>query len=188
MANLDYSLFVSPVPGAIAFTPTSPVTYGVAPINLSLSTTGDGSGNAVTYSLVSGPGTLSGANNATLTVTGVGTILVNASDYPGAAPVTATIGVNPAPLTITANNASVPFGTAYTAVGTGQTTFTASGLIGSDTIGSVTISTTETVLRRRALTPSLPARPPAALSQPATTPLLTTPARLPSYPPRHYHR
>jgi blue copper oxidase len=58
----------------ISFTaPTSPVTFGTAPIALSATAT---SGLAVTFTVNSGPGTVSGS---TLTLTGSGTIVVAAS-------------------------------------------------------------------------------------------------------------
>ncbi|MGA2889383.1 MAG: sugar-binding protein [Terracidiphilus sp.] len=85
----------------ISFTaPTSPVTYGVSPISLSASAT---SGLVVTFSVVSGPGTVSGN---TLTVTGVGTIVVAANQvgngsYAAAPQVTHSIVVNQASQTIT---------------------------------------------------------------------------------------
>ena len=85
----------------ITFTPpSSPVTYGVSPISLSASAS---SGLAVTFSVLSGPGTVSGS---TLTVTGVGTIVVAAnqagnSNYTAATQVTQSIVVNQAPPTIT---------------------------------------------------------------------------------------
>jgi hypothetical protein len=92
---------VGQVPQTIKFAPTSPVTYGVAPIVLTAS--GGASGNPVTFTLVSGPGSLSGS---TLTVTGAGTIVVAANQagngtYAAAAPVTASIVVNQASQTIT---------------------------------------------------------------------------------------
>jgi ribosomal protein S11 len=73
--------------------PTSPVTYGVAPITLSATAT---SGLSVTFSIVSGPGTVSGN---TLTVTGPGTIVVAAnqagnSSYAPAPQVTRSVVVN----------------------------------------------------------------------------------------------
>jgi len=85
----------------IIFAPASPVTYGVPPI--SLNATGGGSGNPVTFSLLSGPGTISGA---TLTVTGAGTIVVAADqtgtiNYMAATEVRVNIIVNPASQTIT---------------------------------------------------------------------------------------
>ena len=58
----------------ITFTgPTSPVTYGVAPITLTASAT---SGLGVTFTVVSGPGSIS---VSTLTITGVGTVVVAAN-------------------------------------------------------------------------------------------------------------
>jgi len=62
---------------SITFTPASPITYSVSPITLTA--TGGGSGNPVTFSILSGPGTLSGTNNATLTLTGVGAIQIAAN-------------------------------------------------------------------------------------------------------------
>jgi len=83
----------------IRFTPVSPQTDGVAPITLTA--TGGGSGNPVTFSRVSGPGSLSGANNSVLTVTCAGTIVIAANqagnaNYLAAAQVTAKLIVNPA--------------------------------------------------------------------------------------------
>src|ERR1035437_5625076 len=82
---------------AITFTPiASPVTYGVPPI--SLSATGGGSGNPVTFSVLSGPGYVSGNS---LVVTGVGTIVVAANqvgnaDYSDAPQVTQSVLVDAA--------------------------------------------------------------------------------------------
>jgi len=77
----------------ISFTVTSPVTYPVSPITLSATAS---SGLPVTFSVVSGPGTISGS---TLTITGVGTVVVAANQagnaYYSAAPqVTQSIVVN----------------------------------------------------------------------------------------------
>jgi hypothetical protein len=86
----------------ITFTPPpSPVTFGVSPI--ALKATGGGSGNPVTFTIVSGPGKISGS---TLTLTGVGTIVVAANQagnasYTAAPQVTATIVVNQDSQTIT---------------------------------------------------------------------------------------
>jgi len=102
-------------PQAITFNPATPVTYGVSPITLSA--TGGGSGNPVVFSIVSGNGTLSGPNNDILTVTGVGPIVIAAnqagnSSYTAAPQVTGTINVNPAVLTVTAQNATKTYGSA----------------------------------------------------------------------------
>jgi hypothetical protein len=94
----------------ITFTLASPVTYGVAPISLNGTAS---SGLAVSYT-VTGPATVSGS---TLTITGAGTVTVTAhqpgdANYAAAADVAQTIVVNPALLTVTANNASRVFGAA----------------------------------------------------------------------------
>ena len=80
----------------ITFAPTSPVYYGNPP--LTLSATGGASGNPVVFSIVSGPGSVSGTNNSTLTITGVGTIVVAAnqagnSSYAAATQVTRSVTV-----------------------------------------------------------------------------------------------
>jgi len=117
---------------AITFTPpASPVYYGVAPIKLVA--TGGGSGNPVTFSIVSGPGSLSGANNIVLTVTGAGTIVIAANQagspgYAAAAQVTASITVLqavPAAITSPASGSTLTGSTAaFTwTVGTGVTEY-----------------------------------------------------------------
>src|SRR5208282_1300996 len=76
-----------------------PVTYGVSPITLTATAS---SGLPVTFSIVSGPGTVSGS---TLTITGVGTVVVAANqagnaNYAAAAQVTQSVVVNKAAQTI----------------------------------------------------------------------------------------
>ena len=78
--------------------PASPVTFPVSPITLSA--TGGGSGNPVVFSIVSGPGSLSGTNNHILTITDVGTVIVATNqagnaNYAAANPVMQSIVVNP---------------------------------------------------------------------------------------------
>jgi hypothetical protein len=81
----------------ITFTqPASPVYLGVLPITLTA--TGGASGDPVTFSIVSGPGSLSGTNNDVLTVTGAGTIVIAANqagnaNYAAAPQVTRSITV-----------------------------------------------------------------------------------------------
>jgi len=98
----------------ISFTqPTSPVTYGVSPITLSATAT---SGLTVTFSIDSsstGTGTIGGN---TLTVTGAGTLVIDANqagnaNYQAAAQVQGTIVVNPATPTISISN--VPTSAVY---------------------------------------------------------------------------
>ena len=102
--------------------PTSPVTYGVAPIALSATAT---SGLPVTFSVVSGPGTV---NASTLTVTGPGTIVVAAhqtgnSSYAPAQQVTQSVVVN----------YSLPaHGIITTIVGNGTAGYTGDGSLAAD--------------------------------------------------------
>ena len=90
----------------ISFSLVSPVTYGVAPITLSA--TGGASGNTVTFTVTSGPATISGN---TLTITGAGSVVVTAnqagnSNYLAATPVSQTLIVNQAAQTISFTLAS----------------------------------------------------------------------------------
>src|SRR5262249_19863725 len=103
------TLSVGPADQTIAFGVTSPVTYGVAPVTLTANAT---SGLPVSFTVVSGPGTLSGG---VLTVTGAGSIVIQADqggdgNYNPAPPVQQTLVVTPAPLTVTANDAPRVFG------------------------------------------------------------------------------
>jgi len=94
-ANIAVSQGTQTITG---FNPPSSTTYGSSPITLSA--TGGASGNPVTFSITAGSsyGTLSGTNNSTLTLTGVGAITVAANqasntDYLAATQVTANISV-----------------------------------------------------------------------------------------------
>ena len=92
------------------------------------------SGLSVTFSVISGPASLAGS---TLTMTGVGTVIVAAtqagnSAYAAATPVNETIVVNPAPLTITANNQTKVYGAALPSL-----TYTAAGFVNGDTSASL---------------------------------------------------
>jgi hypothetical protein len=149
-AGANYTLVLTPgtltvtqaASQTITFAPPSLVTYGVAPITLSAMAS---SGLAASYSVSSGPGTLSGS---TLTVTGAGTIVVVASQsgnstYPAATPVTANIVVNPASLSVAANSVSRAAGTANPTL-----TYTVTGYVNGDTAailsGAPLLSTTAT--------------------------------------------
>jgi RHS repeat-associated protein len=106
---------VNQAPQTITFpAPPSPVTYGVSPIALSATAS---SGLAVSFNLVSGPGSVSGS---TLTITGVGTVVVSASQAGNAnyaaAQVTHSIVVNPAtPVINWATPSSISYGAALSA-------------------------------------------------------------------------
>lgn len=110
----------------------SPVIYGASPITLSA--TGGGSNNPIVFSVVSGPGTISGN---TLIVSGAGTITVEADQagntfYAAASPVQQNLSVSPAPLTIKANDATRNYRAA-------NPTFAASytGLVNGDSAASL---------------------------------------------------
>ena len=100
---------------SIGFTPISPVTFGVAPIALSATAS---SGLTVTFSVISGPGTIGGN---TLTVNGAGNIVIAANQagntsYAPAAEVRQTLVVNQATPTITwAAPSAITYGTALSA-------------------------------------------------------------------------
>jgi hypothetical protein len=76
-------------------TPSSAVTFGVGPIPLT-ATSGSGAGS-ITFSVISGPGSIS---DNLLTVTGVGTIVIQANQA-GDTPTQQTLVVGPASQTIT---------------------------------------------------------------------------------------
>lgn len=95
--QVQRTIVVSQAPQSIAFTaPTSPVMYTTAPITLSATAN---SGLAVTFSVTSGPATVSGNQ---LTITGVGTVVVTASQTGNLNYLAAT----PAPQTIVVTQAS----------------------------------------------------------------------------------
>jgi hypothetical protein len=125
---------------AIAFTqPASPVTYGVPPITLSA--TGGASGKPVVFSIdasSSGSGTISGS---TLTITGVGNLIIDAnqagdSDYLAATQVSRTIVVGQETLTVAANNASRVYGANNPAFG-GSVTGTVNGDVFTESFSTV---------------------------------------------------
>ena len=105
---VDQTLVVNQAGDTITFGALTPVTYGVSPITLSA--TGGGSTSAVVYTLLLGPGTISGS---TLTVTGGGSIVIEASqagdsNYQTAVPVIQTLTVDGASQTITFTPPSTP--------------------------------------------------------------------------------
>ena len=96
--QVQRTLVVNAAPQIISVpAPPSPVDYRVSPITLAA--TGGASGNPVVFSIVSGPGSVSGANGTTLTITGVGTVVVAAnqagsSNYAAATQVTRSIVID----------------------------------------------------------------------------------------------
>jgi sugar lactone lactonase YvrE len=163
--QVSRTVVVNQIPQAINFTLASPVTYGVSPI--ALVATGGASGNAVTFSIISGGayGSLSGTNNSVLTVTGAGTIVIAANqagstNYSAATQVTRTVVVNPATLaaSIIGNPTKVYNGT--TAATLTSANYQLGGLVGADsftvtqTVGAYAAATAGTQTVTATLTSS----------------------------------
>ena len=132
----------------ITFTGPGPQTYGAAPVAISAT---DSANLQVTFTSTTpsvctvSTGALSGSTTAgTATILSTGLCSITASqggnaDYLPASPVTASFTVNTAALTITANSTSKTYGQTVTFAGT---EFTTSGLVNSDSVTSVTLSST----------------------------------------------
>ncbi len=153
-----HGFLFTPTPALTAQTitfpaPPSPVTYGVEPITLSATASSD---LPVTFSVISGPGKVSGVNNSTLTITGVGTVVVAAdqagnASYSAAPEVQQSILVSPAVLTVTAISAARAVGAAnptFSCMSPSFVSCTINGFVNGDTSavvsGSATMATTAT--------------------------------------------
>jgi sugar lactone lactonase YvrE len=147
-AQVTQSIVVNKATQTINFTaPASPVSLGVSPITLAA--TGGASGNPVTFTVVSGPGTIAGS---TLTVTGIGTIQIAANqagnaNYAAATQVTQSIVVNKATPAIAlqsnSNPALVQTAVTFTATlssSAGAPTGTVTFLDGTTPLGTGTIA------------------------------------------------
>jgi hypothetical protein len=99
-------------PQTITFAPLPPVTYGQTK-TLNLTATAS-SGLPVNFQVLSGPGTIA-SGSSTLTITGGGTIVINATQqgggtYQAAQAVQRSLVVNPATLTVTGPAVSLAYG------------------------------------------------------------------------------
>jgi hypothetical protein len=107
-AAASVTLVVNPAPQTLTFTaPPAVVVYGASPI--ALSAKGGASGNPVTFTLVAGPGAVSGNM---LSLTASGTVTVQAAqagnaNYSAATPVLHSISVPKSVLTVTANSYTI---------------------------------------------------------------------------------
>lgn len=127
------------VPQTINFPAFAPATviYGQPPITMSATAT---SGGPVTFLCVSGPCGLSGPNRSILTITGAGTIVVQAiqqgsDQYAAATPVSRSLMVNRAQLTVTGPSVTLDYGVTVDPSIFPPATIT--GFVGADTQGSV---------------------------------------------------
>jgi hypothetical protein len=107
------SITVSQATQTITFAPIASRPYGSAPFAVTASSSA-GSNYPVTITVQSGPATIGGG---TVSLTGAGTVVLQASqagnaNYSAATPVLQSFQVTPAPLTVTANNATRAFGVA----------------------------------------------------------------------------
>ncbi len=139
-----YPLSVNPKVPTLAFAPVASQAYGAAPLTVSATSASSG---AVTYSVISGPATISGD---TVTLTGVGTVVLGASqaangNYTAA---TATTSFAVAPKVPTLAFASIasqtysaaPFAVSATSASSGAVTY--SVISGPATIAGNTVTLT----------------------------------------------
>ncbi len=146
------SITVSQATQTITFAPIASRAYGSAPFAVT-ATSSAGSKYPVTIAVQSGPATISGG---TVTLTGAGTVVLQATqagdaNYSAATPVAQSFQVTPAPLTVTANNATRAYGAA-------NPTFsgTVTGAVNGDSI-SETFTTTATTTSPVGSYPIVPA-------------------------------
>lgn len=139
--NRAYLVYLGPAGSkssqTITFNPLSPKTYGDAAFALTATAS---SGLPVSYT--SGNTSVATISGATVTIVGSGSSLITASQagnatFSNAPPVSQTLTVNKAALTVTASNRTKTYGQTVTFAGT---EFTPSGLVNSDTVTSVTLN------------------------------------------------
>ena len=156
--QVTQTISATPAAQAITFSVASPVTYGVKPITLSAA--GGGSGNAVTFSLKSGQGSL---NGSVLTVTGAGSIVIAAdqagnTNYSAAPEIIQTLVVNKATpgVSVTSNTNPVlvsnPITLTATVTGTTTPTGSVTFLDGATPIGTGTLISGVATLTTSSLT------------------------------------
>jgi hypothetical protein len=118
-ATATTSFTVAPIVPTLSFATIASQTYGNAPFSISATSASSG---AVTYTVVSGPATISGS---TVTLTGAGTVVLDANQAAsgGYAPATATTSFTAAAQTFTLTTSSSPgSGSATTTPGEQQAT------------------------------------------------------------------
>jgi hypothetical protein len=147
------TLTISPsaTPVTITFAPIASHAYGSAPFAVT-ATSSAGTNSPVTIAVQSGPAVISG-NSVTLTGAGTVTLLASGAGAGSCSTVTATqsFPVTPAPLTVTAANASRSYGAANPAF-----SGTVTGAVGSDSF-SESFNTTATATSNVGSYPIVPA-------------------------------
>ena len=141
LATLAGGQVVNKLAQSITFAPLANKNYGDLPFLVSA--TGGGSSNPVTFtSTTTSVCTAGGTNGATITILAFGSCTIKADQagdatYSAAPSVSQSFTVNKATLTITANSTSKTYGNTVTFAGT---EFSTSGLVGSDSVASVTLT------------------------------------------------
>jgi hypothetical protein len=130
-SDTSTSLTVNQASQSITFGTLANQTYGVAPYSISGSASAS-SGLPVSYSIASGPATIA-IDGSALTITGVGTVTVQASqagnvDYTAATPVTQPFMVSPLPVNLTGTRAYDGTATAAAAI------LSVANKVGSDSV------------------------------------------------------
>lgn len=136
-AFVDGTLAVGLASQSITFNPVPAATYGAAPIDLSAFVTGGASGNPVTFSIVSGPGSLGGTNDAIYTITAAGSTVIKAEQAGNASYASATaqqtLVIDGALLVVRADDQTRAFGAANPTL-----TVSYTGFVGSETAAVLT--------------------------------------------------
>ncbi len=132
----DAFLTISQATQTISFTDPADVTYGAPNINLAATAT---SGLPVTFSIVSGPATLSGN---TVSITGAGTVLIEANqpgniNFSAAAPVQQSFVVSKANLNVTADSKTIVFGDALPAL---TFTYNTTDFVNGETVANIDVA------------------------------------------------
>ncbi|MFZ4767979.1 MAG: beta strand repeat-containing protein, partial [Roseimicrobium sp.] len=137
--NVTQTLTVDKANQTITFGALANRTYGDAPFDLTATAS---SGQPVSYA--SSNSAVATVTGSTVTIVGAGSATITASqagsaNFNAAVEATQSLTMEAKALVVTANHISKPYGATLTG-GAGSQAFTTTGLVGSDTVGSVTVS------------------------------------------------
>jgi len=151
-ATSHTSLTVSQATSTLTITPIPNQTYGVSPFTVSATSVAPGT---IGFSVGSGsPATISGPTSSTITITGAGTVTLNATLYPATddyttatastsftvSPATPTLTINPIPAQIYTANPLTTFAVSATSASSGAITYSVAS--GPATISGSTVTIT----------------------------------------------